>query len=496
MKATNYTFTVLSIFWGILLALFLTSIRGLPAQDTKLNFKKSLIKIEVTKKRYNYMQPWSKQSKKILKTGIVIDSDQILTTAQGMSDMTLVRAQREGRGRWRSATVKMVDYHANLAILTVEDAEFKSGLEPVTFASVPSAGKEFEIIRWLGSKLETSKAYFSRYVVAHGNLSFVPYLQLVATSEISGVGWGEPLVSDGTLHGILAAKTGDSASVIPASFIRRILNSTDTGNFRKLGYFDFTWQPGENPTNLEFLNVPEDQSGVVVVHIPLKKQTSSTLKTGDVILKVAGHAVDSQGDYLDEDYGHLMFENLATQGHWAGDAIPILISRNGELLEIQYTLASANYSDQLVPDRVFDREPEFLIAGGLVFQPLNNEFLRTWGNDWQRRAPMRLVYFNNEEPTEQTPSLVVLSQILPADYNIGYENYRFLVVEKINGKHIVNLTQLKEAFATKENKFHLIEFRKGDALERLVLDAAGLETATQQILQMYGISSAERIYEN
>src|SRR5439155_7023182 len=84
----------------------------------------------------------------------------------------------------------------------------------------------------------------------------------------------------------------------------------------------------------------------------------------------------------------------------------------------------------------FDQEPEYLIAGGLVFQPLTKDFLRSWGQDWERRAPFRLAYFRNQDPTPERPAIVILSQVMPDLYNIGYQDSRQLVLEKVNRQKV------------------------------------------------------------
>ena len=60
-------------------------------------------------------------------------------------------------------------------------------------------------------------------------------------------------------------------------------------------------------------------------------------------------------------------------------------------------------------DRPSDVEPTYLIMGGLVFVPLSAEFLSSWGSDWQRSAPFRLVFYNNQKADKNQKSLVVLS---------------------------------------------------------------------------------------
>ncbi len=163
------------------------------------------------------------------------------------------------------------------------------------------------------------------------------------------------------------------------------------------------------------------------------------------------------------------------------------IWRDGRAQEVEYRLPKAENAARLVPEAPFDQEPEFAIIGGLVFQPLTKNYLRNWGQDWERRAPFRLAYFRNQDPTPERPAIVILSQVLPDLYNLGYQESRQLVLEKLNGQKINYLSDLQPALKKPMNGFHLFEFMKGDTLQRIVLDAATLDAATKRVLDRYGI---------
>jgi hypothetical protein len=160
---------------------------------------------------------------------------------------------------------------------------------------------------------------------------------------------------------------------------------------------------------------------------------------------------------------------------------------------VNYTIPKVDYQADLVPYAVFDQPPEYFISGGLVFQPLNNSFLKSWGSEWRRRAPFRLNYYNNQERSKDHPSLVLLSQILPDPFNLGYQEYRFLVVDQINGVKISDLNSVQEAFKKSQGGFHVITLMKGDSLQKLVVDATDADKATQRVLSRYGIEKASVI---
>jgi hypothetical protein len=162
--------------------------------------------------------------------------------------------------------------------------------------------------------------------------------------------------------------------------------------------------------------------------------------------------------------------------------------RDGQPLDLTYRLPKYEYSHSVVPYGVYDQPPEYLILGGLVFQPLTYPYLQRWGAEWERRAPFRLTYYTPEEATKEQPSIVVLSQVLPDPYNIGYQEQRYQVVQKVNGQSVANLAELRAALNSSTNKFHILDFLPNESAQRIVLGADGADrAATQRVLERYGI---------
>ncbi len=473
---------------GVLSLAILSSATAAESNATKPVWDHSLVLLDVTRKQYDYFQPWTKRVKTSHKMGLVLSGQEILTTADEMFDRTLVRIQKGGRGRWWTGAVTWIDYHANLALVTAVDEAFWQDLRPAELSDPASGAESFQIIRWREGKLETRKAEFNQFTVGTGHLSFVAHVELEVSAEIQGVGGGEPIIADAHVVGIAEEQTGNKCSIIPSSFIRPILEARKKGSYRGLGYFDFYWQPAENPASLKFLKLTGEPRGVIVIEVPSHPGVEPVLKARDILLNVDGFDIDIQGDYEDPNYGHLSLENLATRGKWAGDDVKFKIWRDGKLLDVTYLLPKAEYSSTLVPDAVYDQEPEYLIVGGLVFQPLNDAFLQAWGPDWKRRSPFRLYYFNNQSPTPERPALVLMSQVLPDIYNLGYQDLKYLVVDQVNGQKISRLPELRDALRKPMDGFHQIQFMPSDSLRRLVVAADQQEEATRRVLQLYGIT--------
>jgi hypothetical protein len=298
---------------------------------------------------------------------------------------------------------------------------------------------------------------------------------------------------NGKVAGLTTSKFGNVCNVVPTPFIRQTLEAQRSGKNAGMGYFDFTWQSGENPSVLKHLKLEGSERGAVVIKVPERPGVDPVLKPRDILLEVDGFPIDVEGDYLDPQYGHLLLENLSSRSHFAGDSIPIKVWRDGREITVQYVLPKANYHDELVPREVFEHPPEYVVAGGLVFQPLEQPFLRGWGEDWRRRAPFRLQHYQNESPTPERPSLVMLSSVLPDPYNLGYQEVRMLVVDQINGRKITKLEDVVQALKEPKDGVTRIQFIKGDTLQSLLLDAATLDEATQRVLKRYDLPADKRL---
>ncbi|MEE2946984.1 MAG: hypothetical protein VX392_01575 [Verrucomicrobiota bacterium] len=485
-----------TIPFTILTAALLTfSLPAIGADKDQSAWEDSIVRFDVTRNDHNFRVPWDKRPQTVSKLGAVIDNNEVLTTAQGLANHTLVRLQKGGRGRWFDGEVKWVDYQANLAVVHVDDEAFWSGLEPVQFAEADQLRDNLQVVRWRAGNIERRAAEFSRFTVADANFNQAPRIELKASSEIEGAGRGELMVSGEKVIGLVASKSGSTCSVIPAPFITAALRLRADDNYKGLGYFDFIWQPASNPATTEYFELNGPARGVLVIKPFTRPGGKSPLKLHDIILEVDGFPIDIQGDYLDPDYGHVIMEYLACRNKWAGDTVKFKVWRDGETQEVDYPLPKADFTNNLVTDRPEDTEPTYLIAGGLVFVPLSAEYLSSWGKDWQRSAPFRLVFYNNQKPEKAQRSLVVLSLVLPDFYNIGYQerNAQNLVLDTANGHRIDTLESLANALKSPSDSFHVLEFKKGSALRKIILDADTLEEANQRIAKRYRITKMRKL---
>src|SRR5881394_3695317 len=96
----------------------------------------SLLRVNVTGQGYDYFRPWQKRapfSKRAL--GAVLSQGLVLVTADLVANQNYVDLERAESGEKIAASVEVVDYEANLALLQPQDKKFLDGLAPLELAT-------------------------------------------------------------------------------------------------------------------------------------------------------------------------------------------------------------------------------------------------------------------------------------------------------------------------------------------------------------------------
>ncbi len=472
------------------------------------DWQRSMVWIEATAVRYSHYQPWSSTSRTVSKNGLVIEGGKVLTTAEGLDHATLIRVLREGEGRWRLANIDWIDPHANVALLSAgEDGAFAS-LPAAPFARrVPQSGP-VRIGYFLDGRVISAPGTVRRVHVPRDPQRIAQHMMLEVVTEggpgaggsgSANAGAGDAVaslivVAANEVIGLGVRHDGRLLSVIPTPLVNGLLARKRRDPRASLAGYPFTWQDTQNPATTEYLGLPGTPRGVVVSAVPALSPFSAYLRPRDLILSIDGFEIESDGNYLDPEYGYLPLGNLSTRDKFAGDSSTFEIWRAGAVLTVELALPRVSYADALVPDRDFDRRPEYAVAGGLVFQPLTTDYLRSWDPQWRGSAPFRLHYYLHQPSRAERRNLVVLSQVLPDPFNLGYRDFAFRVVDRINGRPVANLRDLESALENPGGGFHVIDLLPARGPTRLVLDSAGLDEATQRVLRRYGLPAAQVIH--
>lgn len=464
-----------------------------PVAPTASNghLRAGIVSVRVTGQDWNWRVPWEKQAPWTRTvTGLVVPGRKILVASTAFGNHLLVEAQKLGSEARTVARVELVDQEGPLALVAVDDPAFWEGLEPLPLAERAPGEGEVTILRWQRSGLLDSYPGTVRQVRSgrHG-LSQTSLLTLEIGTSTDGLGESEVVVAKGRVAGLVTGRSGDAYDALAAPVLAQFLEGAAKGEWRSFARAGLAWQDLTNPALREALGLAPGETGIRLTRVAAYGSAGGILKPGDVVLEMGGAKIDPTGYYEHPLYGRMLFALLFSDGRRPGETMPVRVLRDGQRLDLQLPLRPMRPEQARVPPYVFGRGPDYVVVGGLMFEELTRPYLGAWG-DWARRAPPRLLVAVDREPEgvgAEPKRVVLLSSILPDAANLGYQELRDLIVERVNGRPIDSLADLRRAFASPEGRFHIVEFLAGQTTARLVLDVTEAQAAAARLEQAYGV---------
>ncbi len=474
----------------------------LAAQDAPpLPGAASLIRVNATNQNYNFAKPWTKRPPYTRRgIGTVIEGGRVLVTAELVANHTYVELERPGQPDKTPATVLRVDADANLALLVPADPAFLADTVPVPFATDVRVGRQVAV-----AQLETNgtPAYTPGIVTTttvspypSDGIALLSY-RISAPLQYRDNSFTLPVFAGPALAGLLMRYDARSqtAELVAAPVIANFLARVAREPYRGFPRAGLTFAPTRDPQFRRYLALDE-QGGVYVASVskgsPAEK---SGLKPGDVILKVDGHPLDVDGNYVDADYGKIPFSHLVSSAT-PGGSLPLDVRRDGKPLQLTLPLEPRDPATIISETAILDRAPRYYILGGLVFTELSRSYLKEWGGNWRSEAPARLVYldeFQDELPADQG-KVVFLSEVLPADTTLGYDDVGSNRVTRINGVPIRRLEDIALAVKKPQAGFHRIELESDPKI--LFLDARKSEESAEELKRSYGLPALDNLSAN
>ena len=454
-----------------------------------------VVSVRVTGQDWNWRAPWEKQPPWTrMVTGLVVPGKRILVASTAFGNPLLVEAQKLGGDARTVARVELVDHEGPLALVAVDDPAFWEGLAPLPLEPRAWSEGAVQVLRWQRTGLLDAYPGTLRQVRSgrHG-LSQTSLLTIDVASSAEGLGESEVVVANGRVYGLVTGRAGDTYAAIAAPVLAQFLAGAAKGDWRSFARAGLAWQDLTNPALRESLGLTPAETGIRLTRVLAHGSAGSLLKTGDVVLELGGAKLDPTGYYEHPLYGRMLFALLFSDGRRPGDTMPVRIMRDGQRLELQLRLRAMLPEQDRVPPYVYGRGPDYVIKGGLVFQELTRPYLASWG-DWTRRAPPRLlVAIDRDEGADgaEPNRIVLLSSVLPDTANLGYQELRDLIVERVNGRAVPTLAELRQAFGSASSGFHVIELLPGQGAARIVIDAAEAGAAGERLHRAYGVEKLD-----
>lgn len=473
-----------------------SSLLAPPAKSmVPVNAQHSLLRVTVTSQSYIFHRPWQ-QRRPVTQTaiGVIIPGGRVLVNGLLVADHRYIELETLDSQKKEQARVVVVDYEADLALLEPLDPTFLAGRKPMTMAGEAAVGDRLTVwqVKPNGDIVPSDGRLTSVELGAFTQGNYFLTYRLNSSLQYRFNNLTLPVVKDGALSGLVLRQNqaGQTIEVIATSVIRHFLKDAGDGKYDGFPTAGFQYGPMQDPQLRRYIGLPAKYTGIYVQKVFKGGPADHAgLKAGDVIVRMGDYAVSNTGQFDHPLYGKTSLVHLIRTHYYVGDTVPIQVFRNGKLLHLGIVLNHRRPDQYLVPPYIVDQRPPYLIVGGLILEELSMPYLREYGNDWVSTAPIDLLYYQQHQDylngDDAREKIVILSDVIPTPYTIGYEDLSNLVVLRVNGHKIHNLEDVRAALATPVHGFDKIEVQQNPKV--LYLDPKELPLIHRIITKRYGI---------
>ena len=449
---------------------------------------KSIVKIFSVNRAPDYSQPWDYQyQQNISGSGVIIGGNRILTNAHVVSDSIYLEIKKANDPTKYTAKVKIIGHQCDLAILEVEDPSFFNNTKPLEVGDLPDLQDEVSVYGFPegGEQVSISKGIVSRIEqmeYTHGNFDL---LGVQIDAAINSGNSGGAVLKDDKIIGI-AMQTLESADnigyIIPAPIIKHFLKDIEDGSFDTFPDNGILIENMESESLRNYYGMETNQTGILVVSVLYGSSSYGIVKEDDVIISIDGLPVANDGSVkLNENIR--VGSDYLVQKHYIGEKLKMRVIRDKKKVDLSFPLKKAV---ELVTVE-YDVMPTYFIYGGLIFTPLTYNFLFAWGDDWFTEAPVHLLNITHFDiPKKDKRQVIILNQVIPHEINIGFHDWQYMVLDKVNGKKIRDIKDLVSVIRGNEDRFTLFEMADE---EKIVIDNKFVKEAEKEMYEDYGIPS-------
>lgn len=389
------------------------------------------------------------------------------------------------------------DSRVGLALIRASEEDWFEDAKPLPVANEIPQNGDFTIVQWgandhlqVGAGTLLSIGYDS---IGDGIPPQLTY-ELASTLRVSQP--GVPILHNGKLAGISMQFRGGrrAALILSPDSITRFLAASEDDMYTGIPEPDFSTKSLADPVRRRFLGVPEtyNENGVYVMSVFPNPDREHGLQTGDVILYWDGQQLDARGNYEHEEYGRIPFDHLVARRS-PGEAVTATIVRDREKQDVEVELRTVAEMHKGIPENETGKPDDYVVSAGLIFRELTIDFLKAFGDRWERQAEIDLTwhaYTHQEDVDAPLRRTVILVGVLADPINVGYRELRNKIVTEINGQPIENLHDLSQRLD--EEGFTSVTF---EGMEEVPLQFVPdeVQEANQRIQQRFQIPEMRRL---
>jgi S1-C subfamily serine protease len=445
-----------------------------------------VIRVFATSQDPDFDGPWQARTpSNSTGSAVVIGPGLLLTGAHVVANATFLQVQKPSHPDKAIASVRAVSHDCDLALLeVVEPADFLSDIKPAELGPMPKLRDEVAVVGYPvgGEEISITEGVVSRIEVQRYSHSQRHLLAVTVDAAINAGNSGGPVFGDGKVVGIAFQKlTGvdNIGEMVPPPIIRAFLDGVKNGKRAEVPALGITTQNLENPLLRRQLGLNEGERGVVVLHVDYSGSADGVLQVRDVITAIDGLPIANNGTVQYQGRHRTRYDVVL--GHrYVGDKIELEIKRGGIARTVALELRRWS---PLVPRSRYDQPPQYFLYGGLVFQTLTRDYLTTWDKWWNKAPKEFLNYYYLGYRTPEQHEVVILTQILADEINVGYGHLYNEAVATLDGKCPRDMEDFVARLSAARGVVEITTTSGGV----IMLDADEVRKSTPRILARYHI---------
>jgi hypothetical protein len=355
---------------------------------------------------------------------------------------------------------------------------------PVIVIGYPIGGEKVSITQGIVSRIDMD-TYSHSGVDSH--------LVIQVDAAINPGNSGGPAIQEGKVIGVAfqILRTGQNLGyLIPPPVIKKFLKDISLDNqydgYIELGVLD---QPLDNPMMKSFFNLPEEYKdyGVLVYDILPGSSADGYIEKGDILLEIENYKITNQREvFFNGEYRNYIevIDNFEK-----GETIRVKVFRKNKILNLEFPAKITNVLD--FQRKNYDKPPEYILYGGLLFQPLTSDLMSTYSSTWLSNNRSDILFFYYHAIQNKTnvgnKQLIIFTQLFVNSKNRYAKDYQHQILESINGIAVDNLSHMWKVLNQELQKNPRIEFRFKENKMPLIFNAEDLKKIHQEILSNYSI---------
>ncbi|MFC1669228.1 PDZ domain-containing protein [Spirochaetota bacterium] len=458
---------------------------------------RATVKILQTYIMPNYNIPWRmKNPGSSVGSGVIIKGKYILTNAHVVSNSTYIQVQKENDPKRYDAEIAFIGHDCDLALLKVKDESFFDNTVPLNFGGLPVLKSKVTTFGYPvgGYRISVTKGIVSRIQLSrYMHIGDMVFLTIQTDAAINSGNSGGPVVQDNKIVGIAfqaSKRSNNIGYMIPMPIIKHFLDDIKDGRydgFPSMGIYVDTLR---NKSFRKYMGMKDNQSGIIIKHVNPGGSSYGHLKVGDILLSFDNVPLANDGSIVFGN-GRIYYAHLIDVKQ-IGDEVSLKVLRKGKIINLKYPLRG--HAPKISTSNEYEKLPKYYIFGGIVFQVLSREYLKTW-NKWWYNAERRMLYYyfysiiDSIHPERK--EFVVINRVLPDRANTYISDIKDELVNSINGMKINSLKDAVKALNSPAGKYHIIKV-DGSNLP-IVLKVSEARDANIRVKGKYGIKFLKRL---